>query len=141
MDQLRACGVLLVRGDPVSEFLLMRHMDRWDLPKGHMEPGETDIECAIREMFEETGVSKADIELDPDFQFKTEYTVTYKRTGNIPKRKTVVIFLARLIGDIPIEPTEHLDFEWFRWNPPHEIQENTIDPLLAQVAEHIAKLV
>lgn len=28
----------------------------WDFPKGGIEPGETPIECAIRETFEETGL-------------------------------------------------------------------------------------
>ncbi len=30
--------------------------DDWSLPKGKLEPGETDSEAAIREVFEETGL-------------------------------------------------------------------------------------
>lgn len=29
---------------------------RWDLPKGRVDPGETHLECAIRETLEETGI-------------------------------------------------------------------------------------
>jgi hypothetical protein len=35
--------------------------------------------------------------------------------------------------------TEHESFRWFDWNPPHEIQAQTIDPLLDAVAKYIAQ--
>ena len=56
MKQPRSCGFLIVAGDPVQSFLLMKHADRWDLPKGHVDPGETDMEAALRELEEETGM-------------------------------------------------------------------------------------
>lgn len=40
--------ILLVRG---------RLSGKWSLPKGHMEGRENDIQCALRELFEETGVT------------------------------------------------------------------------------------
>ncbi len=39
--------VLLVRG---------RLSGKWSFPKGHMEPFESGNECALRELFEETGI-------------------------------------------------------------------------------------
>jgi len=39
--------VLLVKG---------RQSGKWSLPKGHMEPNENDIQCALRELHEETGI-------------------------------------------------------------------------------------
>jgi 8-oxo-dGTP pyrophosphatase MutT (NUDIX family) len=33
--------------------------DTWVLPKGHLEPGETALEAAMREVWEETGVRVA----------------------------------------------------------------------------------
>ncbi|MFO0913310.1 MAG: NUDIX domain-containing protein [Pirellulales bacterium] len=129
---LKACGFLIVRGSPVESFLLMRHADRWDLPKGHMEPGETEMECALRELEEETGIQPDDIEIVPGFRFTIRYTVQSLRTGHQPREKTVVIFLARLLTDIDLQPTEHLGGEWFPWAPPHRIQQRTIDPLLAE---------
>ena len=39
-----------------AEVLVLRKPDKWDLPKGHVEPGETFLEGALRECYEETGL-------------------------------------------------------------------------------------
>ncbi|MFI3248088.1 MAG: NUDIX domain-containing protein [Rikenellaceae bacterium] len=39
-----------------SRLLMIHRNERWDLPKGHWEEGETIEECAIREVEEESGV-------------------------------------------------------------------------------------
>lgn len=135
--EVKSCGVLLVRGEPIDSFLLMKHADRWDLPKGHVDPGETELECALREMEEETGIPRQAVELDPRFEFRHQYHVQGPRTGGIRKLKELVIFLGRLKSEQPILVTEHADYEWFPWNPPHLIQERTIDPLMQAVAEFI----
>lgn len=135
----KSCGFLIVRGEPVAEFLLMRHADRWDLPKGHVDPGETEMQCALRELIEETGIAEDDIEPVEGFRFTLEYPVNNKRTGQ-PEDKTLVVFLARLVRDVAINPTEHPGYQWFAWQPPHRIQSKTIDPLLAAVEAFLAKL-
>lgn len=40
-----------------SNFLLVHHRERdsWELPGGHIEAGESARDCAVRELFEETG--------------------------------------------------------------------------------------
>lgn len=133
MREIKACGVLIVRGEPIASFLLMKHPQRWDLPKGHVDDGETELQCALRELQEETGLAPRDISLDPHFRFETSYELHSDRFGE-RCRKTVVIFLARLLRETPITPSEHPDFAWFPWAPPHRIQPQTIDPLLAAVA-------
>lgn len=137
MPTIQSCGFLIVRGDPVREFLLMRHADRWDLPKGHVDAGETHLQCALRELYEETGIAADDIEISDDFRFDSKYQVR-GRSGRLLE-KALTIFLARLRRDAPIALTEHIGFEWFRWNPPHKIQAWTIDPLLAELEEYLAK--
>ena len=104
---LKACGVLIVRGEPIHSFLLMKHPDRWDLPKGHVDPGETDMECALREMEEETGISPGDVSIDPDFRFTLRYKVQNKRTKGEVKQKKLVIYLGRLEVDPEIVFTEN----------------------------------
>jgi len=136
MKKLRSCGVLIFRQQPEPWFLLMKHPDRWDLPKGHVDPGESDLQCALREMEEETGIHRAQVQIDAGFQFVESYTVNYKRTGGKPQQKTLVIFLAKLLQETEIILTEHTGYEWRKWEPPHDIQQNTINPLLQKLAEY-----
>lgn len=135
MPQVRSCGVIIFTRDPRT-FLLMQHHDRWDLPKGHVDPGETDLECALRELDEETGIADAEIDLDDAFCFESHYPVRDRRFPGQECEKTLRIFLGWLKRDAEIQPTEHIGFEWFPWSPPHEIQAATIDPLLAQLESH-----
>jgi 8-oxo-dGTP diphosphatase len=54
-DVVRAAGGVVVRGGRV----LLVHRpkyDDWTFPKGKCEPGESDEACAVREVWEETGL-------------------------------------------------------------------------------------
>lgn len=136
LPKVKACGVLLYKDSPRRMVLLMGHTNRWDIPKGHVEPGEDDLTCALRETEEETGIPRQQIELDPDFRFTEVYYPRYKQFNNQPVEKTLVVFLGRVPPDAVVVPTEHQGFQWVEWSPPHQIQQYTIDPLLAAVAEH-----
>ena len=63
-EVVRAAGGVVVRDGRV----LLVHRpkyDDWTLPKGKVEPGESDEECALREVEEETGLRcELDEELD-----------------------------------------------------------------------------
>ena len=138
MDEVKSCGFLIVRGEPIREFLLMRHADRWDLPKGHVDAGETEMQCALRELREETGIVATDIDVLDGFRFTTRYQVRGKRDGKLYE-KTLVVFLARLKRDVTIAVTEHPGHQWFPWSPPHKIQAWTIDPLLAELERFLKR--
>ncbi len=59
---LVAAGVAVM--NTAGEILLLqRHDGEWDLPGGHMEPGESLEETATRELFEETGLTVDTLEL------------------------------------------------------------------------------
>ncbi|CAF1669656.1 unnamed protein product, partial [Adineta ricciae] len=92
--EVKSCGFFVMKPD--NSFLLMKHDDRYDLPKGHMEVGENEHQTALRELMEETGIQASDIDIDPHFRFEHVYYPVYKRFGGEQVKKTVVIFLAKL---------------------------------------------
>ena len=139
MREIKACGFLIVRGNPVHSFLLMQHPTRWDLPKGHVDGNETELECAWRELAEETGLTVSDVAIVPGFEFRTSYTL-FSQRFNEKCHKSVVIFLARLQHEVELTLTEHGSFKWFPWQPPHQIQPQTIDPLLAAAETFFAQV-
>jgi bis(5'-nucleosidyl)-tetraphosphatase len=138
MRQVKSCGVLLFRRTPELSFLLMKHPHRLDLPKGHIEEGETEIQCALREMWEETGIAVDRVSLDPTFRYEEKYFPIEPRFGSERVEKTLVIFLGWVEGVDEIQITEHGGYEWRTWKPPHNIQRYTINPLLSAVERHFA---
>ncbi len=138
MIQPLSCGFLIVRGKPIESFLLMKHPRRWDLPKGHVDEGETEMQCALRELYEETGITADDIEIDPTFIYENHYIVNQKRYGGKGfVEKKLLVFLAWLKNPVRIKVTEHDGYRWFNWNPPHRIQDLTVDSLLETLERHL----
>jgi bis(5'-nucleosidyl)-tetraphosphatase len=139
MKQVKSCGFILFKGDradPQKSFLLMKHAERYDLPKGHIEPGETDLECAIREMNEETGLPTSAVRVELGFEYRSVYYPQYARYDYEQIEKTLIIFLGWVDTPTIILSSEHLGYEWIDWQPPHKIQLQTIDPLLAEVSNY-----
>ena len=139
MPRVKSCGLLLFRDGPPKSFLLMCLPGRYDLPKGHLEGRETELQCAMRELNEETGIEASNVELDPSFRYTETYFPRYRRFGGRRVEKTLVIFLGRLYRDVPIKLTEHDSCQWLEWPPPPSVQRLTVDPLLYQVAVHWAR--
>lgn len=128
--------MIVFRSNPLPAFLLMRHQRRYDLPKGHMNAGETELGCALRELSEETGIRAEDLELDPTFRCEQVYYPRYQRYGGEVVEKVLTIFLGYLLRDHQVRPTEHIGFEWVPWRPPHHIQAQSVDPLLQALEAH-----
>jgi len=87
-------------------FLLLDYGRHWDFPKGHVEPGETDHEAAIRELFEETGI--ADAHFVPGFERQVDYYFRSSKHGVV--HKTVVFFLAKTDATSVHLSEEHVAF-------------------------------
>lgn len=108
-DPVLAAGVLLWRpaeraGGPSAEFLLLRNARHgtWGFPKGHLEPGESLMDAALREVREETGMTVRQEGLAADFADTCIYQVPEKdrRPAEAAQGwKRVVHFLARAPED------------------------------------------
>ena len=103
----KSCGAVVHRkyhGN--TEILLIRHVKSgyWSFPKGHVEKGETEVETAVREIKEETGL---DVFVDTGFR----ETVTFSSRPGV--QKTVVYFGAQAkSGEIIPQLEEISDFRW-----------------------------
>ncbi len=109
----RSAGFIIVRKDSDGwKVLGLRVYGKIDIPKGHVEPGETDIDGALRECKEEAGVSVALSDMQ------------WGKTPKILERphKDVVIFLASTDQEPVILPNpetnryEHDGFHWLTWD-------------------------
>lgn len=139
MQKIKSCGVIVMRAQPQLSFLLLQKPTRYDLPKGHVEIGEDEWGCALRELFEETGIEASFLNLDKTFRFTTTYLSSSQRYGGATVEKTVVIFFGWLKQDVKIKLSEHDSYTWVVWNPPHTIQKKTIDPLLEYLEQYLQK--
>ena len=105
-----SCGAVVYRiEEGRRKFLLIRNRRsaHWGFPKGHVEPGETNEQTAIREVLEETGLN---IKILPDFVQKSDYTIQ----GKI--EKSVLIFLAKTDESVfTLQEEEIEECGWFTY--------------------------
>lgn len=92
-------------------FVLLLNAGRWDFPKGNMEKGETELQTAIREVEEETGLRGFTIV--SGFRKVIEYF--YRRDGKNVHKRVVYLLAEANEGDVNISP-EHQGFGWFTYS-------------------------
>ncbi|XP_037663746.1 bis(5'-nucleosyl)-tetraphosphatase [asymmetrical]-like [Choloepus didactylus] len=116
---LRACGLIIFRrrlvpklDNSAVEFLLLQVSDgihHWTPPKGHVEPGENDLEAALRETWEETGIEAGQLTIIEGFRRELNYVAR-------KKPKTVIYWLAKgkdYDVEIHLSP-KHQAYRWLR---------------------------
>jgi 8-oxo-dGTP pyrophosphatase MutT (NUDIX family) len=96
-------GIIVFHKDDLRVLLLEKHNGGWDLPKGHIEKGESFYEGAIRECWEETG-------LHPDEGNIDVFPYTYI---SLPSKKWLCFFLGFTEErKIKIQAEEHVGYRW-----------------------------
>ena len=110
----KTIGIVIFRreGDTIF-YLLLHHGGRyWNFPKGRQEAGETQRQTALRELREETGITKLTFirgfRDGYDYSFRGEI---YRQPGMVYKR--AIFFLGQTDERAVTISDEHRDFGWF----------------------------
>ena len=111
-----------------GEVLMIYSRRRWDLPKGHVDEGESDDECAVREVGEETGVEGAKI-----VRFLRNTLHAYSVYGVWELKRTAWFELAA--QSCETKPQAEEDILQAKWCTPEEVAENlrTTYPTIREV--------
>jgi 8-oxo-dGTP pyrophosphatase MutT (NUDIX family) len=130
----RAAGGIVFKKDAL---LCIFRFDCWDFPKGHVEAGETDVDAALRETAEETGIENLTIEKDLDFTYHI-----FKDSNDQFILKQTHWFQMRTSSEKMLVPqTEEgiLTAEWIPFSQRHRIIENTY-PSIVELLERVKEV-
>jgi len=111
MKSERSCGVIIYLDKPDTRYLVVKSKTNghWGFPKGHIEESETEIDAAIREVKEETGL---EILIHEDFKTSMEYMMSESAI-----RKEVILFLGTPKSTpVTIQESEIATFKWATFN-------------------------
>lgn len=97
-----------IEGNTRRDYLILHYRKgHWDLPKGKLEGNETNMQAAIRELKEETGL---EVEIFPKFEQSLSYI--FKDFDGILTNKEVTFFVGRSkTQDVMLSP-EHISYKW-----------------------------
>ena len=110
MPKEKSCGTIIFRKNEGEklEFLLLHYASgHWDFPKGHVENEETEEATAIRELEEETGITKARI--IPGFRAGIQYY--YKKQKQTVSKEVFFFLLETKEKKVKLSK-EHTGFKW-----------------------------
>jgi bis(5'-nucleosidyl)-tetraphosphatase len=116
MPREKSCGAVVFRRDTDIQYLLLQYgAGHWDLVKGHSKGNEGEEETVLRELQEETGITKATF--IPGFREEIHYF--FQRRGSTVY-KEVVYYLIETPQSRVILSEEHIGFQWLPFREARE---------------------
>lgn len=131
----RPCvGIMLVntRGHVFVGQRLDRDTDAWQMPQGGVDKGEKTLDAAVRELWEETGVTENLITVEAESRELIPYDLPIALVPNVWKGRyrgqEQKWFLMRFHGsnDQINIATEHPEFSAWKWLPKDELVANIV---------------
>lgn len=131
----RPCvGIMLVntRGHVFVGQRLDRDTDAWQMPQGGVDKGEKTLDAAVRELWEETGVTENLITVEAESRGLIPYDLPIALVPNVWKGRyrgqEQKWFLMRFHGsnDQINIATEHPEFSAWKWLPKDELVANIV---------------
>jgi mutator protein MutT len=108
-QHIEAAGGLIVNEN--DELLMIFRREKWDLPKGKIDAGETPEKAAKREVAEETGILAITMIRTVG---TTEHAYIDRYTG-LSTRKTTHWFMMSAPSNLPLIPQISEDITHIRW--------------------------
>ncbi len=131
--KVEAAGGVVV--DDRGDWLMIHRNGRWDLPKGHIEQGETYDICAEREILEETGVAARVVRP----LCKTQHAYWFEKTARWELKHTWWYLLHPVSTTAQTRPQTEEGITAAVWCSPEQVDENLHHafPTIRCVAEAI----
>ncbi|WP_219471078.1 NUDIX hydrolase [Nonomuraea rhizosphaerae] len=110
-----------------TDRMLLTCVDRvgrgWDIPGGHVEPGESPVDTAVRELAEETGLALRPDDLSLFAWLRIVLTEPAPADYRYPSLTNLVMFTARLGTPGPaVRPPEGSESTLADWLTPPEVE-------------------
>jgi len=119
MIEDRSFGIIPLRkiGDEWEVFLIQHKNGlHWGFPKGHQNHLESEVEAAIRELKEETGLHVESLLSDEPFIDSYQFI-----KDGVHIFKTVSYFLYVVSGDVHLQTEEIISGNWYEFNQARSI--------------------
>ncbi|MET4129058.1 RNA pyrophosphohydrolase [Roseovarius sp. MBR-6] len=125
----RCVGVMLA--NPAGHVFVGQRLDNdtpaWQMPQGGIDKGESVTEAALRELWEETGVTSDKVRIEAETPDWLTYDLPHEIVPRIWKgryrgqeQKWVLMRFLGQDGDVNIA-SDHPEFSEWRWLPPEDL--------------------
>jgi len=129
----KSCGAVLhgVEDGDRKYLIVYNKKEKSGFPKGHIEYGETELQAASREIFEETGLK---VDLDTNFRTSISYVLQ-----DVPTNKEVVFYIGKIndINKIKIDEDEIVKYDFVTFEEAKNVLNDKLGSVLTKAKNYL----